>query len=134
MREINFRGKRDYDGKWIHGAYISYSSINEAQSHYIIPKGNRTLFYRVIPETVGQYTGIEDKNGNKIFEGDIVKYSNILFSDKDIIGEIKYRNGSFDFCDGSDDSSVAPLGFVFDDIEIIGNIYDNPELLRGENK
>lgn len=126
MREILFRGKRDYDCKWIHGAYISYSSTKEAQSHSIIPTGNRTLFYRVTPETVGQYTGIDDKKGNKLFEGDIVD----ILTEGNEIGVVEWLDGAF---------IVKADGFCVDflnningtDIIIVGNIYDNPELLKG---
>lgn len=126
MREIKFRGKRDYDGKWIHGAYMSYSSTKETQSHYIIPEGNRTLFYRVTPETVGQYTGIDDNNGNKIFEGDIVD----ILTENEEIGVVECFNGAF---------IVKADGFCLDflnningtDVSVVGNIHDNPELLKG---
>lgn len=132
MREILFRGKRDDTGEWIEGdlrqdkdlgtSYISgwdyYEEDWELQ--------REPFECEVIPESVGQYTGLTDKNGTKIFEGDIV---NILTENNEI-GIVKYDEGGFE---------VEADGFVIDfkqningtDVAVIGNIYDNPELLKG---
>jgi uncharacterized phage protein (TIGR01671 family) len=90
----------------------------------------------VIPETVGQYTGMTDKNGKKIFEGDIIKTITNSFDRDEFVSEIKFgarsgvqgfhlANGRMMFYFGQKDLTVM------DDTEVIGNIHDNPELLKG---
>lgn len=121
MREILFRGKRTDNGKWVVGMLARYNSkFNTAnmvdEFEMLVP---------VIPETVGQYTDLTDKNGKKIFEGDIVlmpsygggKHKSVVY----------FKNGKF---------AVDGSNYAFKDIcpkrmEIIGNIHDNPELLKG---
>ena len=144
MREILFRGKTD-KGKWVKGV-----PFFEEERSYII----EDLFIcdeydctgaansMVIPETVGQYTGLTDKNGKKIFEGDIVRADDYIFS-------IKYGK-----CGGTPNAdNYGYMGFYleavsegtklcahyglrddvcyFADIAVIGNIHDNLELLKG---
>lgn len=114
MREILFRGKRAEDNKWVYGFVVN-------GSHSIIgvyEDGHCFCFESVIPETVGQYTGLCDKNGNKIFEGDIVRFSTAHAR------EIKYIDGCFGF-----EGSSIPIKYV-NKFEVIGNIHDNPELLE----
>ena len=125
MREILFRGKRKDNGEWIYGVPITDESTNDA---YIITstagaslKSEINNMYatgfRIIRNTVGQYTGLTDKNGlTKIFEGDIVR----IFDGEYCNAVIKYSNekGSFTV----DDTS---LYYWVSDIEVIGNIHDN---------
>lgn len=139
MREILFRGKTLL-GKWIEGdllQYLGYGKVNIAQNY----KGAGGQ--EVIPETVGQYTGLTDKNGKKIFEGDIVKFGRNIY-------QIIFECGSFALLDvngemitkigGINDHCYSLMNLYLEccweddcayDIEIIGNIHDNPELLKG---
>lgn len=146
MREILFRGKpknkADYeflkkmykdnckDG-FIYGSLvISHSKyyiciMALCQINSLVDNGTTTMF-EVIPETVGEYTGLRDKNGKRIFEGDIVtmpKYGGGRHR-----SVVYFKNGKF-AVDGSNYSfkDICPKN-----MEVIGNIYDNPELLRSE--
>ena len=114
-REILFRGKTRDEKEWIEGFYAVFSNTP------FIGAPNRygtMLWQSVISETVGQFTGLTDKNGKRIFEGDITKLSQ---SGK--CYEVKYKSGCF--CIGINWAiSHEP------DCEVIGNIHDNPELMR----
>ena len=120
MREILFRGKLQSNGEW------SFGNLNVSLRGTVIITPDETSigkYGQVIPETVGQYTGLNDKNGKKIFEGDIVKYKNnspckVGYIDSQFVMMWKnfYRN----------------FEQVYDyKIEVIGNIHDNSELLKG---
>lgn len=131
MREILFRGK-NYDGEWIEGYYV-----HQGKSHEIYYKDYQEFPSRfVTPETVGQYTGLTDKNGKKIFEGDIIKIvPDYDYSDDYSISKVYSYNGIFCVDYHGDDFDSTALGFLEDylpdgDFEVIGNIYDNPELLE----
>lgn len=122
MREIEFRGKSVINGKWVNG-WLN-ATTEEDGEHYWINKclcaeGGIDCAYQVDPETVGQYTGLKDKNGKKIFEGDIVRYI-----DNDLIEYVEFIDGVF-FA-GSEELRYAYC-------EVIGNIYDNKELLEEQN-
>ena len=144
MREILFRGKRTCNNEWVEGGF--HSRFGKA---YIIgiSKTERIDGTEVIPETVGQYTGLTDKYGTKIFEGDIIKQIFRLKQtngswEREIISVIEY-DISWDYsnvcgvCQRFNDGSGIAMLSVMDtsgivDCEVIGNIHDNPELLKGE--
>lgn len=122
MREYLFRGKTIANGKWSEGTLLVTK-----QGCCITP--DATVYVAVDSETVGQYTGLTDKNGTKIFEGDIVKYGDTVHN---VVFE--QRNGTAYF--GLVYSTLETLSFGYyqdlKQIEVIGNIYDNPELLGDE--
>lgn len=143
MREILFRGKNKENGDWVFGSYIQHEQAIEYPVD-ISPDG-QTLFCEganVIESTVGQFTGLTDKNSKKIFEGDIVC---IRFSDGCIcsIGDIQYDCGVFGaewVAQKKGRTIVGDFGQlhnlrrldddIINHIEVVGNIHDNPELLE----
>ena len=127
MREIIFRGKRMDNGEWAEGFYISHLNA----CHYIIPfhtggfEAMDNSFYvhkwfEVDPSTIGQYTGLKDKNGERVWEGDILS----LRTGRPHV--VRFKNGVFILED-----SAIPISFAIK-FDIIGNIHDNPELLKEE--
>lgn len=130
MREILFRGKGDKrynDGEWCFGVPIEcYDGDWQICTDCI-----RST---VIPETVGQYTGLTDKNGKKIFEGDICKVTVFTCEgeDKHFLCEVCFDYSSFIFRERSGlDILFSDIYDFKTDVEVIGNIYDNPELMEG---
>ena len=128
MREILFRGKTESSKRWVVGDLLQWSGgkmcICENRNRY--EKGK----YRVIPETVGQYIGFNDKNGKKIFEGDIVNDEQsgynyfIKWFPECACFALANKNGRMEF-------GCEELEIFLDDLTIIGNIHDNPDLLKG---
>lgn len=133
MREILIRGKRLDNGEWIEGAHILLDEEEHRIATSCLTNESRELLtvcaYPVDPETVGQYTGLLDKNGAKIFEGDIVKHYTLYFNpDKFETGLIYWEPEEFKFVRTS---SIGPINISKDcKYEVIGNQYDNPELLK----
>lgn len=130
MREILFRGK-DIAGNWHYGVPLIFTD------DYVCMTAPHTYNKAVIPETVGQYTGLTDKNGKKIFEDDIIKYKNtdgIKFNGValTVIGKVVYneKNASFAIS-GKDEIGAKHYDyFPIKNIEVIGNIHNNRELLK----
>ena len=138
MREILFRGKTRH-GKWVYGWFcgktLNHTMDGTEECSQIIHSD--TLYWHVVePETVGQFTGLTDKNGTKIFEGDIVAqtwYDHDEPTD-DSFGEVVFceYDCSFSVMDVEKDG-IVPLGKCHAyhwEAEVIGNIHDNPELLE----
>lgn len=136
MREILFRGRRTDNGEWVYGTplYLTHEKNKNHKFVLIVPIGTEfgcselDEHYEVRPETVGEFTGMHDKNGKKIFEGDFINLPRWVVS---------YSNGM-------NDCYEMPAGWYFqrdnwdswselqhpDDQVVIGNIHDNPELLK----
>ena len=140
MREILFRGKRLDNGEWVYGAYRECDVTSESAEFKVILAPNIIDFWnRVDKSTVCQYTGLRDKNGKRIFEGDIlhiVSYTCDYDFKTSVGAKYGYKSGLYvdGYFDGGDFNEI---GFAFDywqnedaEIEIIGNIHDNPELLE----
>ena len=132
IREVIFRGKRTDNGKWKCGDLLSPNEFNAIPHIVYIDYLNEygdigEISTPVIPETVGQYTGLTDKNGVKIFEGDIVTG---YFNHEKIVGYIFY-GGNAQFFIQRD--GIYGIGLDNSDcwLEVIGNIHDDPELLKG---
>ena len=141
MREILFRGKSMNGGGWVEGSLriTTHQPINdtpfkcyeiEDTTYGVFPDEFMSGICEVVdPETVGQFTGLVDKDGRKIFEGDIVD----ILTENEEIGVVKWDDGGF---------IVSADGFCVDfqhniygkDVEVIGNIHDNPELIGGWGK
>lgn len=123
-REIRFRGKRIDNGKWIHG----YLNATIRKDCACISDCWETQ--GVIPDTVGQYIGIRDKNGNRIYEGDIVCfYFDSSGKDKmECVVKYNCKKARFEYEYSNRNWSFLPC--VAYEVEIKGNIHDNPELLK----
>ena len=159
IREVIFRGKRVDNGEWVEGDLLQIKYYNKPIVECkIMPQTPVSSAYPVIPETVGQFTGLTDKNGVKIFEGDIVRYN--TYDDFDCQSVVKFGEYNQDGSAGEYSASKC-IGFYVDVdnftcpdwceygsncfsnylkqqnilevaqyCEIIGNIHDNPELLE----
>ena len=131
MREILFRGKLIDNGEWLEGSFLN----DRDGSFYICPAvsdisygdgSNRRrigCWYKVDPSTVGQYTGLKDKNGKRIFEGDILCFDKTVFV-------CYWDGGNIEFGLRNNEESIGMAYMAVYDAEIIGNVHDNPELLE----
>ena len=147
-REILFRGKRVDNGEWVYGYLVKrpsacYIGVHNPWSIIVPPNDpdDRGGEYWIDPETIGQYTGLTDNHGTKIFEGDAVAFEDAVadyegYHDNIFInrGEVTYTERGM--CIYFTNREVVVMDDLFykgtADCEVIGNIFDNPELL-GEN-
>ena len=129
-REILFRGKRLDNGEFIEGSLTVDCHGNCCIYHPLkVPIGGGFQYFDIDPETVGQYTGMTDKNGTKIFEGDIVRHIDTMRHVVEVVNSEVYF-----------DTEMLEFGFRYsnelfhcqfnNEFEVIGNIYDNKELLK----
>ena len=141
MREMLFRGKRADNGQWVYGVPVIgiTSGVFMVWIESEAKRGRGELSLRdvvrqaeIIPETVGQYTGLDDKNDVKIFEGDVVRYLNSIESGNGVV--------IFDTCaflfnwiDINEIDSLLRYFQCSKELEVIGNIHDKPEA-KGETK
>lgn len=146
MREILFRGKRCDNGEWVQGFYVRadhHWHKNGIHKDWIAlgASANGGWFalhnkYAVKTETVGQFTGLTDKNGKKIFEGDILKERDVVHNGeiqiKGIAHEVVMRKGCWCVIPANDIEGWDFLSSNAKLCEIIGNIHDNPEMIKHE--
>lgn len=151
MREILFRGKRIDKSEWVYGSYCYAELLDKSgYEHLIIEQSAEGKSHNVVAESVGQYTGLTDKNGTRIFEGDIVKCSDIddyYYPEEktEFVGTIVFESGAFgiatkdtlrisleNWCENDNFVSLWELEwneYIYN-VEVIGNIHDNPELMK----
>nr|WP_314698864.1 YopX family protein [uncultured Prevotella sp.] len=145
-REILFRAKGS--GNWRYGSYVHFDKkpindcCNNKYKDFIVTNGVYGEHYFPITElfSLGQYTGVKDKNGNKIFEGDIVRFSYITDGIESIeiecLAKVVFEDGSFMIkcVKGHVHNSMQRALFAMDyfniKVEVIGNVTDNPELMK----
>lgn len=128
MREILFRGKTN-DGQWLEGDLIQYAGTSQIWVQTDEGKWN----FVVDPATVGQFTGLCDKNGKKIFEGDIL-LTNGMDGKLLWVSYFDDETAQFDFCPlGHEYCSTHNELYYSSKRQIIGNIHDNPELLEAKS-
>lgn len=142
-REIIFRGKRIESGEWVEGDLISNAFttvIDGLKCCYILDykkieyQDLNDVFemldeFEVDPETVGQYTGLKDSTGKRIFEGDIVHYKNSIEQAKGLV-EFEGCRFHFEWIDIAEPDGALYFFQCEKELEIIGNRFDNPELLE----
>ena len=139
MRDIIFRGKRVDNGEWVYGYYCFYphrtgyctQTVSEwDRDRHIIT--TRSGAFEVSPETVGQYIGIEDKNNKIIYTGDIVKTKVVTYDEtiREVVFQVVWNQSYVEYQFANKEFMYECVNFEQRDLEVVGNVFDNPELLR----
>lgn len=131
MREIKFRGKEKSTWKWVYGSLLKSKSSSDGKYMCWIKEPTHLMlgaistptdnFHEVISGTVGEFTGLKDKNGVEIFEGDISQYGYVIL----------YNAGKGLFAEHNKRGAIMSYPMDASQVIIIGNIHENPELLNG---
>lgn len=133
MREIKFRGKRIDNGEWVYGCLTRYS---DHISYIVVDVTENNGTYQVLTETVGQYTGLKDRNGREIYKGDVLRLVLVDYAHvPEQIFVVGLNNSDSFFEDvylQHISRFVEDSGSETDGIEVIGNIYEHPHLLKGD--
>ena len=132
MMEILFRGKRTHNGEWVYGDFVRGNERKSLRDSIFVYDSETQSFndYEINTSTLGQYTGLTDKNGKRIFEGDVVK---VLQGKNKDIAYVGFENGAFMLYPKTGNIYERTLWEYWYndwDVEVIGNITDNPELLE----
>lgn len=128
MREIKFRGFSIYSNKWYYG-----SLVNPGEGYYILEhvENNTYKYDKVDKDSIGQYTGLKDKYNNEIYEGDILELT--YFDDSKNVMYVSYNDSAkFVLIEQVKNLSINMEFFDKENMEVIGNIYENKELLETE--
>ena len=152
MREILFKAKRKDNGEWVEGYYYKMSETTYCfkedyerkpvpEHHYILQERmtdwglpNQMVQIEVDPKTICQFTGLTDKNGKRIWESDVVW---LVYNGEEHIYQIVWDNSELDFkATNGEENYGSNFEYLLccDEIEVIGNIFDNKELLQEEHK
>lgn len=135
MREILFRGKDSITKSWVYGALVQQQDDFLKEKAFIISYSNyqfgdfsEAVMHEVDPETVGQCTGLVDKNGKKIFERDILS----IYNSKAFLFVVEWNGNQYVLKCTTNGVSDNILNVIEspEDVEVVGNIYDNPELIK----
>lgn len=141
MREIKFRGQTGTtEGKkWVYGNYYKVKSFfDDKEAHFIgVIRSNHLTEFSIDENTLGQYTGLKDKNGKEIYEGDIIHINDSFFKKFNYLIEwnkeyLRYYLYSIDTKELNKIGGIleAHLGSIINKIEVVGNIYENKKLLN----
>lgn len=135
MREILFKAKRIDNGEWVEGYYVKkYDLLGKRHLILYVDNYVRWVCAEIDPETLCQFTGKTDKNGKRIWESDVVW---LVYDGKEHIYQIVWDNSELDFkATNGEENYGSNFEYLLccDEIEVIGNIFDNPELLQEERK